>query len=319
MTSSSSTTQKARFDARVLIALLVTLVLWASAFVGIRAGLSSYTPGHLVLLRFLIASFALLVYALLTRMRLPVYRDIPALLLLSFIGITVYQVALSFGEQRVSAGAASLLVATVPCFTALFASFFLHERLRVWGWIGIITSFIGVFVVVLGQGQGLHFEPDALLVLLAALAESVYFVMQKPFLRKYSGLELATYTIWGATLFMCIYAPGLVQQVRTAPVGATLAIVYLGLFPAAIAYVTWAYALSRMSASITTTFLYILPVITIVLAWPLLGEIPSLLSLVGGVVVILGVALVNARGKRQKSHVQVSAEDARQDEKQLTH
>jgi drug/metabolite transporter (DMT)-like permease len=283
---------------RVAIALALTLVLWASAFAGIREGLRAYTPGHLALLRFLVASVTLFVYALVTRMRLPAVRDVPAILLLGFIGITVYQVALSYGERSVSAGAASILVATVPCFTTILAAIFLRERIRLLGWLGIAISFAGVVIVVLGEGSGLNFATDALLILLASVAESVYFVVQKPYLKRYTGIELATYTIWAATLFMLVYSPGLPQQMQVAPITATLSIVYLGIFPAAIAYLAWSYALARMSASNTSSFLYVIPIFAILLAWPLLNEIPSLLSLVGGVVVIVGVALVNVRGKR---------------------
>lgn len=279
----------------VLIALALALILWASAFVGIRAGLQAYSPGQLALLRFLIASSALLVYALITRMRLPIFRDIPGLLLMGFVGITVYHVALNYGEQSVSAGTASVLVATVPCFTALLATIFLRERMRLLGWLGVMVSFIGVTIVVVGVSGGFRFTPDALLILLASLAESVYFVMQKPYLKKYTGFELTTYTIWAATLCMLVYAPGLAQQVRVARLDVTAAVIYLGIFPAAIAYAAWAYALARMPASNTTSFLNIVPLLAVLIAWLWLGEVPSLLAVVGGAVVIAGVALVNVR------------------------
>ncbi len=163
----------------------------------------------------------------------------------------------------------------------------------------MVGSFAGVALVTLGGHQGLAFSPGALLILGAALAESLFFVLQKPYLGKYSGLELTTYTIWVATLFLFVYAPGLTQQVQAAPVKVTLAVVYLGLFPAAAAYIAWAYALTRTTASEASSFLYLLPVFAILIAWLWLDETPSVLSLLGGGVVIIGVMLVNARGRRR--------------------
>jgi len=275
------------------------VLLWVSAFAGIRVGLQGYTPGHLALLRFLVASAVLLLYAVLARMRRPKLRDLPAILVMGFSGIAVYQMLLSYGEQSVPAGEASLLIASAPCFTALLAHLFLSERLNSWGWMGMVGSFVGVAIVSLGGHQGMVFSPGAFLILGAALAESLFFVVQKPYLGKYSGLELTTYTIWAATLFLLVYAPGLAQQVQAAPVEMTLAVVYLGLFPAVAAYITWAYALARTTASKASSFLYLLPVLAVLIAWLWLNEIPSVLSLLGGAVVIIGVMLVNARGRRR--------------------
>src|SRR5690348_2340510 len=105
-THSHASSQRASYDTPSIIALSLTLVLWASAFAGIRAGLEGYSPGALLLLRFLIASGALVIYALVTRMRMPELRDIPAMILLGGIGITIYQFGLSYGETSVTAGTA---------------------------------------------------------------------------------------------------------------------------------------------------------------------------------------------------------------------
>ncbi|MBE3558209.1 MAG: EamA family transporter [Ktedonobacteraceae bacterium] len=295
--ASSRTSQARRFDGRAALSLTITLLFWASAFAGIRAGLQGYSAGALVLFRFLIASAALLIYALITHMRLPDLRDLPAMFLLGLIGITGYQVSLTFGELSVSAGTASFLVASVPCFTALLALFFLKERLSVWGWLGIIISFLGVALISSGSGGGFSFTPGALLVLLASLSESFYFIAQKRYMRKYNALQLAAYTMWTGTFFTLVFTPEMIQQIPLAPLPSTLSIVYLGIFPAAIAYVTWAFTLSRMPASIATSFLNISPVLALLISLVWLNEIPTWLELGGGLVVIIGVLIVNTRGK----------------------
>ncbi|MFN2270976.1 MAG: DMT family transporter, partial [Anaerolineae bacterium] len=165
-----------RIDTRTLGAAGVTLLFWASAFAAIRVGLTAYEPGHLALLRFLIASAVLGVYAVVTRMRLPEVRDLPAVLLMGLVGITLYHVPLNYGEVTVTAGAASLLISSAPTFTALLASLFLGERLKVWGWAGIGVSFVGAALIAFGEGEGVRFEPRALLILLAAVCTSLYFI-----------------------------------------------------------------------------------------------------------------------------------------------
>ena len=296
-----------RRDPKTWFAISGTLLLWASAFAGIRAamrltpaglpGPDGYGPGQVALLRFGTASLVLAVFAVLTRMRPPARRDLPRIALAGFLGITVYHVALNFGEMTVSAGAASLLIAAGPVFTALLSVVFLRERLTVLGWLGMAVAFAGVAVISVSGGGGLHFTPGALLVLLSAAVTAAYFILSKPALRHYTALEFTSYAIWAGTIPMLVFAPGLVRQFPNAAPTATLAVIYLGVFPAAIAYVMWSYALSHMPASLLSAFLYVSPVLAMLIAWVWIGEVPAVLTVVGGAVAIVGVIIVQTKGQ----------------------
>jgi drug/metabolite transporter (DMT)-like permease len=286
-----------KIDLPVVLAIAVTLIFWASAFAGIKVGLKAYNPGDLVLLRFLTASVALFVYAFITRMSLPEKKDIPMLLFLGFIGITVYHLALTYGELKVTAGSASLLIASAPVFTAVLAMFILKEKISVWGWAGVFLSFFGIGLVAIGEGSSVSFEPAAFLIILSAVSTSFFFVLQKPYLKKYSPLQFTAYAIWGGTLFQLVFLGGLFEKILVAPLESTLAIVYMGIFPAALAYVSWAYVLSRIPASVAGSYLYLSPVLAIFIAWIWLSEVPTFLSLIGGCLALTGVIIVNIWGK----------------------
>jgi len=289
-----------KLSVRGWLALLVCVTLWGSGFIGIRMALPAYSPSHLALLRFLAASATILIYALIAGVRPPARKDLLYILLMGFISITVYHVALNAGERTVTGGAASMLVASAPIFAALLARVALDERLRAWGWIGIAISFAGVSLIAIGEGGGLRFNRGAFLVLVAAVSTGISVVLQKHYLKTYNVTDFSTHLILAGTLFLLPFLPALGTAIRQAPLKPTLAVVYLGVFPAAIAYLTWGYVLKRIPASIAASSLYTPPIFAIAIGWLVLREVPSPLSIIGGGLAFVGVLLVNTRGHARK-------------------
>jgi drug/metabolite transporter (DMT)-like permease len=289
-------------DLRTYGVAALAVILWASAFPGIRVALPHYSPAHVALIRYVTASIVLAVYAVLfAHMRLPRWRDLPRFALLGLAGIAYYNVALNAGEVRVPSAEASFLIASAPVFMALEALIFLKERIRPRGWLGIALSSAGIAVITISQAMKFHADIWALLVLSAAFAQSLYSIGQKSLLSRYSAFECTAYAVWAGTIFLLIFSPGLLTEIHSAPMGVTGAIIYLGIFPGALGYVCWSYVLSRLAGSTAASFLYLIPLIAIGIAWLWLSEVPGVLALWGGLFVLAGVILVNlARSSRQR-------------------
>ncbi|MFA1509289.1 DMT family transporter [Priestia aryabhattai] len=274
---------------------LLMISLWASAFPVIQIGLESFSPQHLAVVRLSIASVVLLVIAIATRMRLPDIKDIPLLLVLGFLGFTVYHTALNIGEKTVSAGIASLLVSTTPIFSSFLAVFFFREEFGKRKWIGSAVSFVGVALLTFSKENFVHSANGILLILLAALAESIYIVCQKDLLKKYGFLSFVTYSIWGATISMLISLPGLGTDFLNISFRSAISVIYLGLFPTVIPYIILAYLTSRVGSAEAAISLYLTPALSFFLAWLLLKDIPSVAAIVGSIITLCGVLLTHSK------------------------
>lgn len=284
-------------DAPALAAMAVTVLAWASAFVAIRWVGESFDPGPLALGRLLLGAAAL--GALLTVRRswvAPTRREWALLVVCGLAWFAVYNVALNAAEQRVDAGTTAMLVNVGPILIALAAGVLLGEGFPRWLLVGAAVAFAGAVVI----GAAAASSPRAdltgvLLCLLAAAAYAVGVLAQKPVLRRLPALQV-TFLACAVGGVACLpFAPGLVTETALASTGAVAGLVYLGLVPTALAFSTWAYALSRVDAGRLGVTTYLVPPLTVLLAWPLLGEVPPALALAGGVLALVGVALSRRR------------------------
>ncbi|MBX3708818.1 MAG: DMT family transporter [Gammaproteobacteria bacterium] len=275
-------------------AIAITIVLWASGFVGIRVGLRGYSPEGLALLRYLIASICMaIIYFRLPKRSSMRLLDMAALMCVGAIGIGLYNLTLNYGELSISSGIASFITSQAPIITTVLAVCFLGESISTPQILGLMVSVMGVALITFSEKGGLKWDTGVFYILIATLAAGLFSVLQKPFLKKYHAIEATTYIIWGATLFLSLYIPKLQHDLMFAPLKTTIIVLYLGIFPAAIAYVAWSYVLAKMPASQAVSFLYFMPFVATLLGWLCLGEVPVMMSLVGGLLAIIGVWLVN--------------------------
>jgi drug/metabolite transporter (DMT)-like permease len=274
------------------VALLATVMLWASAFPAIRVGLPGLGVAGLSVWRLVVASAALAVVAPLLKVRLPDRRDLPLILLAGLAGMTAYQLLLNWGEAHVAAGTASLLVAIAPVFSVLLSTAFLRTRLSMGTIAGSCVALSGAAVISL-SGDSVHLSMGALVVLVAAFAQGTYHVAIKPLLARYTGFEVACYAMWSGTVFIIPLLPTAIHRLADAPFSAVMSAIYLGLLPSAVGFVTWSYAVARLPVERSTAALYLVPPVALLVALVWLGERPRLIELFGGLLGITGVVVIN--------------------------
>ena len=291
-----------KWDFRIICAHAFTILIWGSAFPAIRMGIESYTPEHLTLLRLLIASFILLLFSFIYKLRLPDLKDIPAIFIFGALGFTIYHIALNYGEKTVNAGSASLIISVTPIVTAILASVFLNDKMKLNGWLGGVISFAGIALISFSQGDAIQLNSGGLFILLAAISESLFFVFQTAYFKKYGFLPFTIYTILSSTVCMLIFLPGVYQEILAAPLEVNLSVIYLGVFPTVLPYIALAYIISRAGASEATSALYLTPITACFVAWIWLGEVPTLVSIIGGGITILGVVIAHIPVLRKEKH-----------------
>ncbi|MFK4148351.1 DMT family transporter [Streptomyces sp. NPDC004065] len=277
----------------------VTVVLWASAFVSIRSAGGAYSPGALALGRLLAGALTLGALCLIRREGLPPRSAWRGITLSGVLWFGFYMVALNWGERQVDAGTAALVVNVGPLLIALLGARLLGDPMPPRLLAGMAVSFAGAVTVGLSMsGGGGSSLLGVVLCLLAAFAYAAGVVAQKPVLGRASPLQATTFGCLVGAVACLPFTGQLVHEAARAPLPATLNMVYLGVFPTALAFTTWAYALARTTASRMGATTYAVPALVVLMSWLALGEVPGPLTLVGGVLCLAGVAVSRSRPRR---------------------
>ena len=294
-----TTTIHVRTDVAALIAGLVTVMAWGSAFVGIRAAGETLSPGALALGRLVVSSAVLGTVALVRREPLPHRRDLLAIAAYGVLWLGVYSVALNAAERRVDAGTAAMLINMGPILIALLAGLVLREGFPPGLFAGCAVAFAGSVMIGFGSTRS---EARAglgiLLCVVAAFAYACAVIVQKRVLARVSAFQVTWLGCSAATVACLPFAPTLATDAANADASAIGWMIYLGVMPTALGFATWSFALRRTSAGRMGSILYLIPLVAILLGWAVLGETPPALAAAGGALCLVGVYLARRRGTR---------------------
>ena len=283
----------------------IPIAFWALAFPFIKIGLKELSPINLTIMRLLVVCIVFVSLLLVKPNKFSKLqkKDIIPIFLLGFLGIIVYHLGLNYGEQYISASAASVIIATIPIFVVILAAIFLKENITLKIILGVVLSLFGVIIISISGKSDASLEikylSGALAVLLAAMLGAGYTVVGKKMLQRYSALSLTVYVfLLGSLGLIPFISNSLFEEVAAMSVTGWTAVIFLGIFPTVVGYVLWYVALQIKNASEVSVYLYFVPVLSTIISCFFLGEKITWLFIFGGAVVILGLHIVNKQGSK---------------------
>ncbi|WP_105798840.1 DMT family transporter [Staphylococcus aureus] len=273
---------------------LFTIILWGSAFPMIKIALNDFSAESLSAFRLILATIILLPFVIIKKLPTPELRDIPVIFILGFCGFVIYHTALNFGETLISAGISGILVSTTPIFSSALAYIFLKEHFSKWNWLSSLVAFIGISIISISKDDYTTINVlGVFIILLASFSESLYFTFQKKYIEKYGFIAFTLYTIMASSPFMLIFIPEIINDIHGATFTSIVSVLYLAIFPTIIPYVLLAYIVKSVGVSDATMSLYLTPIVSLLLSYLLLDELPTTLAIIGGIITLLGVSLSN--------------------------
>ncbi len=283
-----------------MIYALITVFIWSTAFLFTQYAQESFSSQSIGFLRYLAASVALIVIMAVKKTGLPKLKDVPKFLMAGFVGFALYVTAFNKSVETINGATCSVIGQFIPILTAVFSCVILHEKISLKGWLCIALAFAGILVLTLWNGA-LSIRPGVLWMLAASVALSTYNLLQRMFVKDYTPFQVTAYCILGGTLFLFFFLPGTIPEIAGASLVSWGAVVYLGLFGGALAYVFWAKAFSMADrTSDVSNFMFATPLITSLVGFVAKGEVPGPETVIGGILIIGGMILFQLEKQRNE-------------------
>ena len=282
-------------------AMFFNVVAWGMSWVNVRAVLPEVGSGQLGAMRYLIASAVMLPIWFYRGRPLPARSDWPTVASLGLFGFCLYNLGINYGERTVNAGTGSMLISCIPVLVILIGVLTGREKVGLLAWLGIGISMGGVVLTAAGSATGLTFNLGSLLILGAALCAAIQTLISKSLTQRYAAVDVTTWAVWLGTLGLLPFSHDLIGTVGRLSGMGWVHLLFLGMVPAALCYTIWSWVLVKLPITTVMSAVYAIPVFSVFFGWLILGEQPSLMTLLGGAVTLAGVAWVQTLTRKQRT------------------
>lgn len=282
------------------LAMFFNVVAWGMSWVNVRAVLPEVGAGQLGAMRYLLASAVMLPIWLIRGRPLPARGDWPVVASLGLFGFCLYNLGINYGERTVNAGTGSMLISCIPVLVIVLGVVTGREKVGLLAWLGIALSMSGVVLTAAGSETGLTFNVGSLLILGAALCAAIQTLISKALTQRYAAVDVTTWAIWLGTLGLLPFSEDIVGTAARLSGSGWVHLLFLGMVPAALCYTIWSWVLITLPITTVMSAVYAIPVFSVLFGWMMLGEQPSVLTLVGGAITLAGVAWVQSLTRTQR-------------------
>ena len=271
----------------------IAIFFWATAFVLTKVVLKEVDVTTLGVLRYFFASIIVIFILIKQKISLPKLKDIPAFVFAGFSGYAGYIVFFNMATLLSSPSTLSVINALAPAITAIVAYFIFNEKIKIIGWISMGISFCGILILTLWNGT-LTVNKGVIYMLIGCVLLSLYNISQRYLTKKYSSFDVSMYSMLIGGILLVVYSPSSVRNVFSISFNSLILIIYMSVFPSIISYFFWtkAFEIAKHTTEVTS-FMFVTPVLATLMGIIILGDIPKLSTLIGGVVIILGMIIFN--------------------------